>query len=535
MTSLPTSTQNRLQRLAKIPHIWEGDRLSVLGIMENIEPDTAEQSDCIVWLDASDGMVRSMDIVPSNMGQEAMVRALIKAIENPQNPAQPARPHKIVVKNRELQFLLRGVLQNLDIKVDYQPNLPVINELWHNFHTLRQENESSISSKLLSQLENLALSSVWENQPWDIISEEEIIKITINNWGIESLYICVMGMLGQEFGILLYRSIESLKNFRQTMIDLGESPEDVSLEEAFLQQDCWFLNFSEPEENELTYNPKALFQGVKPIFGSIHPYEGVRSIKETEEVLPIYLALKALDKFINEFDEELLQETQPVINRKYKLKIPLQKSYLNVDLTTMPEFTQDLEKMWDSELDENDDSLLIDTELIPKGTFVIFQNITNDRLQLIQNHFNSGLSSGQIDRLQQQIKKNPNFPVIILQTTRSKAKNLISQLQTHEGIAKIVFAQGHDTTENEKYDLGILQSGDNNLYLFAEIFNDYSDVYSLDNIASWKKQVDKKQPYCGVIIAMGATGASAGNPQVKDLLCVFYTQLKDDRDLLMLR
>jgi len=48
-----------------------------------------------------------------------------------------------------------------------------------------------------------------------------------------------MGMLGMEYGILLYRSEQSLKRFRASVLT-EESPEQ--LEEAFLKQDCLFFD-----------------------------------------------------------------------------------------------------------------------------------------------------------------------------------------------------------------------------------------------------------------------------------------------------
>ncbi len=138
---------------------------------------------------------------------------------------------------------------------------------------------------------------------------------------------------------------------------LGDSPEEDQLEAAFLQQDCWFLNFSgdEDEDLSLTYHQKDHSQ-VKPIFGSIHPYEGIRSLKEEEEVLPIYIALKALARFMEECDRNLLlEDAEEPIEREYKFKIPLSKSFLKIKLTTRPEFTDYLEEMWDEGMDDEDD------------------------------------------------------------------------------------------------------------------------------------------------------------------------------------
>jgi hypothetical protein len=532
MTSLPETTKRRLQRLPQLPHVWEGDRISILGIMENIDPEMLEDNDCIIWLDASEGFVRSMEIVRTNMGQEAMIRSLLKAMENPQNPAEPARPHQIVVKDRELQFLLRGVLQDLDIKVVYQPELPLLDELWQNFQTLHPQRISNIAPELLSTLEKVALFSIWEDQPWDIISEEEILQVEINHWGIDSLYICVMGMLGQEFGVVLYRSLESLKSFRQKILDLGENPEEGELETAFLQQDCWFLNFSDNEDQELSLPYSKNFSSqVRPIFGSIHPYEGIRSLKEEEEVLAIYIALKTLAKFTEECDHQLLLEhNEEVIERRYKFKIPQKNNYLKVHLTTMPEFTADLEKLWHE--DEDDIDYFIDHELIPDDTLISFKSITQEQLLLLKNNSYGHIPPTIVNKIQKKAQQK-EFPVIILQTTRPKAKELMNQLQEEQGIKNIAFAIVNNPKQNVEYDLGIFQTGKDNFYLLAQFpYSDYLES-PRETIDLWKNNVIQFHGYCGIIIAVGAKGSSRGNPKNKDLLCLFYVRLSQDNQLIL--
>jgi hypothetical protein len=44
--------------------------------------------------------------------------------------ASPARPQRIVVRDREIQFYLRGALQGLDIAIDYAPELPLIDRMF---------------------------------------------------------------------------------------------------------------------------------------------------------------------------------------------------------------------------------------------------------------------------------------------------------------------------------------------------------------------------------------------------------------------
>ena len=90
MTSLSRSTIRRLKKLPQIPSVWEGDRRP-FSPSTNGE-DSEEQNECILWVDAHEGIVRSMDVVNSQTGPEAVVRTLVRAIESPHTPANPARP-----------------------------------------------------------------------------------------------------------------------------------------------------------------------------------------------------------------------------------------------------------------------------------------------------------------------------------------------------------------------------------------------------------------------------------------------------------
>ncbi|HEY9847206.1 MAG TPA: hypothetical protein V6D03_13540, partial [Candidatus Caenarcaniphilales bacterium] len=73
---------------------------------------------------------RAIEIVAPAAGPEVIVRTLLKAMEFPASSAQPGRPQKIVVRDRETQFFLRGALQQLDIVIAYAPELPLIDEIF---------------------------------------------------------------------------------------------------------------------------------------------------------------------------------------------------------------------------------------------------------------------------------------------------------------------------------------------------------------------------------------------------------------------
>ncbi|BAQ62038.1 hypothetical protein GM3708_2444 [Geminocystis sp. NIES-3708] len=537
MTSLPETTKHRLKRIPQIPHVWEGDRRSIMGMMENLETDLVDHGECIIWVDGSEGFVRSMDVMNIKTGPEAMVRTLLKAIENPHNPAKPARPQKIVVKDRELQFFLRGALQGLDIIVDYQSELPLLDELWQNFQSIHTDSNENISPELSEALEKIAISEIWDQQPWHSLSEEEIIKIDINHWNVDSLYACVMGMLGQEFGVILYRSLDSMKKFRQQVIDLADSADEGELEAIFLQQDCWFVNFSQ-EDGENFYSKGDNFSenNIGAIFGSIHPYEGIRPLREEEEVYPVYLAIQALGRFLRECEEELSEQEIDFISKEYTLNIPLEDLWLKINVSTTPELTKELEELFGDEDDEDDyyfeeeDEPEINDTLIPEGTLVSFSKMEASLFNSLQGNSSSNIPLKTFEKIKNKASKS-FFPVIILQTTRPKAQTIIEELIEEDGVLNVTFNEGYDPYKEVNYTLGILQTLEENFYIFAQIQHDHEDDNFIKQLNEWREYVAKFYGYCGIVIAMGAKGSSRGNPQPKDILHLFYGELIDREKL----
>ncbi|MEM1369955.1 MAG: hypothetical protein AAGG02_18505, partial [Cyanobacteria bacterium P01_H01_bin.15] len=240
MSALPSTTQRRLLKLPQNRNIWEGDRRVLSGMGPRRDSSSEDASDCIIWVDGSEGMVRAMDLVPGSTGMEAVVRTFLRAIEAPDKPSQPLRPHKILVRDRQLQFFLRGALQSLHISVDYVPELPLIDELFRRFENMKGSDSPSLPSSLRRQLNQVA-AEIWQLQPWQWLADDDILEISFNKAPIDKVYACMLGMLGQEFGIILYRSKQSLRQFRA-----ASGNDDLVLEEeAFLNQDCWFINFED--------------------------------------------------------------------------------------------------------------------------------------------------------------------------------------------------------------------------------------------------------------------------------------------------
>jgi hypothetical protein len=86
-----------------------------------------------------------------------------------------------------------------------------------------------------------------------------------------------------------------------------------------------------------------------------------------------------------------------------------------------------------------------------------------------------------------------------------------------------------DPYEEIDYDIGILQTPQNNLYIFAQFPKNDSNIYQA--VRQWQKKVKKINGICGFLVAMGVTGTSRSNPQLRDLLGLFETKLINNKDL----
>lgn len=540
MSALNRTTCRRLKNLPQIPSVWEGDRRPLQRFADSSEFDDDGNGECILWVDGSEGIVRAMDVVSSAMGPEAIVRALLRAMEHPHSPAKPARPSKIVVRNREIQFYLRGVLQELDISIDYVPDLPLIDELFRGF----EESASSRQPTLPAQYADLLLEKaydLWKDAPWELLADHQILSIELNRWDVTTLYVSVMGMLGMEYGVLLYRSLESLKRFRASVL-AEESFE--KMEQAFLGQDCLFLTygrvedgFAEEDDDDIDIADLPM-SDIVPSFGAVHPMEGMRPFLYDEEALTVYVALEALHRFFRACYRQLAGDIFPAINKQFRIPIPAEgelKTNATVKVVTLPDLASELLAMAneleededdfdDDDFDDDEDELSVPLrdDLVPKDAFLSLGVMPWESVELLR----SGVDCYQSKDI---MKTGEGLPVVLIQTTRPKAKTLIEQIQTAGGLKGICFNPGEDPFEDERYDLGILQTENRNLYLFGE-FSEADPTHAAAR-KKWDQRCKKIKGYCGLVIAKGLTGASRGNPQPRDMMALFEAQALSSKEL----
>lgn len=543
MTALNRSTRRRLQQLRQTPSVWEGDRRPLSPDFPiGVESGTRAQGECILWVDGTEGLVRAMDMVSLDMGHEAMVRTLLQAMEYPHSSAPPARPQKVVVRDREVQFFLRGVLQDLDIVVEYAPELPLIDEIFQGLQGIARARPPQLPPEYVEPM-LLAIQDLWQDEPWETLDEEKIISIELNYGDVGALHISTLGMLGMEYGLLMYRSLDSLKKFRQRVLAADDSPED--LEEAFLEQDCLFVTFDQADsdsdvgsdinsddlEDELS-EIEAFYAktGMRPSFGNLHPLEGMRPVLYEEEASLVLVALRALHRFFHQHLQQLGVDEFPAITSRYRIPNPRDASKkVSVKVATLPDLAAELAAMSienDLETAEfNVESLpILHSDLVPEDAFYSLGAMSWDILDVLRSSV----------KFHQKVdadfpKSSDGFPVILIQTSRPKATTLIEDLKAAGGLKAICFNPGEDPFSDERYDLGVLQTINGDLHLFGEFIED--DPVHIQARKKWDQRCKKTKGYCGLVIARGLKGNSRGNPQFGDMMALFEAQAIPAKEL----
>lgn len=511
---LTQATCRRLLNMPQNSNVWEVDRRPLQPGSYAVDLGVEAEGDCILWVDGSQGLVRAMDVVQPEMGHEAVVRTLIRAIEYPHEPGQPLRPQKVVLRNKELQFYLRSVLKDLDIALEYVPQLPLIEEIFQSFEQGTQNRPPVLPPEYVASLEHHA-AQLWQLAPWEVLADHQILEIVVNRWDLDTVYASVMGMLGMEFGVLFYRSLDSLKQFRERAVT-DESPQ--TMEESFLEQDCLFLTYETQSMPQAKGAPflRLLKPEMRPVFGNLHPLEGLRSFLYEEEAIALNSLLEGLCRFTKAHRDKLQNAQFPAITSRYRIS-NLVEAPVSLKFSTQPALAEHLYEL------AGDDELvtpLIQDDLVPENSYLSLGMISWDMVgtarSLVQ-HYQPG----------QPKEDGDGLPVIVVQTTQPKAKQMMKMIAAMGGLKGICFNPGSDMLLGEAYDLGLLQAENGELHLFGEFLS--NDPMHRSARSKWDQRCQNTQGYCGLVIAKGMRGASRGNPKMTDMLALYeITSLNAD-------
>jgi hypothetical protein len=191
-------------------------------------------------------------------------------------------------------------------------------------------------------------------------------------------------------------------------------------------------------------------------------------------------------------------------------------------VSTLPAIADELHLMVQQKFEQEDDeddldiSPILRDDLVPQNSFLSIGMVSWDIVEYLRSQVNSDSS-----QLATQAAGD-GLPVILIQTSRPKAKTLIEKIQAAGGVKGIFFNPGEDPFEENTYDIGILQTNNGEMFLFGEFPDD--EPLHLEARKKWNQRCKKTKGLCGLAIAKGLTGAARGNPQREDIMALFETR-----------
>lgn len=532
MNSLNRSTQRRLLSLPQLPTVWEGDRLPL-----DVSVATLPQGDvptCILWVDGTAGSVRAIELASSADGPEVMVRSLLHAMEQPMDsghgPGQRGRPSKLVVRDRELHFFLRGVLQGLEIEVEYQVELPVIDLLFEGMREMLGVDDDPALPEAYAMPLMTVLRELWTLAPWEYLQDHDVIEIQLEGLDLDGVYVSVLGRLGMEHGLLLYRSLESLRRFRQMALDYSDDME--LMQSAFLEQDCLFVTYAPLDEDfdsEFEDFDLLAWEDLAPDLGSIHPLEGVRSQLDEDEALTLLVALQALAQFLGKRRRSLGQSFMAYRDRiEVQLTLPQATSgHYSVEVATLAalsaELSQQIEQVENPAAQSSLDSVRFADDLVPSGAIVqmedasaeLYEQMKTASVLLRPGHYRP------IGEL---------MPLLQIQTSKPKAQAIARAIDLGGGVDCISFLKGvHPLSTTPTVIIVALRFVNDKSCWHMAI--DYEPGPSQSGRDRWLKLIAENQGRCSLALYSGVSGKHQGNPTLRELVMLYETEFHSSAEL----
>ncbi|MDG2989444.1 hypothetical protein L3556_00640 [Candidatus Synechococcus calcipolaris G9] len=483
-----------------------------------------------------------MEVIKTPVTPEVMTRLLMQAIEKPQGGQEGSLPQEIITSDREFQFFLRGALKDLDIDITYADQLPFSSELFNYLDHASTSTPDEIPEPLQGVMDDV-VDRLWTAAPWQNLLDSQIFRIACK--ALDSCFFATfLGFLGEEYGVLLYRNLDSLISFRQNVFEINletsiESDNFNESETAFLRQDCIFLTFNLTDEGDRypsllpspMDSPPSSSTVVVPSFGSIHPLEGLRTYLDEEEAAIIYMGLEAFLKFWQKNNKKINVNRFPALEATTKIKHPIAQTNISWVVSTLPDVTATLQAM---EPDKTNPFLRTTGDGLDLKVIPINDNFVPDKsLVFLDERPMAWLEEAKnYTRYYQEGElplKASSMATLIIQTSQPKVRTMVQTLATGDGLNWVQIVKSDASLhESPKHILMLQTSGGEFIYC-----NEYDpeDKGYMKVFKQWDKLCRKSGGWCVVLLASGITGKGRMNPQFSDLwafLEVPYLSLVDD-------
>jgi hypothetical protein len=473
-----------------------------------LQPQSGEEPEYVLWADATNGAIRTMTPIEPNAGIEVLVRSLLQAIEYPQSNTPPLRPQKIIVNDRQSQFYLRGILQELDITVEFAETLPLIEEILFSLGE-QADNTPELLPYELAPTFYRQIESLWHLSPWEFVNDYHIIEAKLDRWDINSFFITFIRDVGlSDAGVMFYHSLDSIRKFRMSVIQ--HMIEEVqSMEDTFLSQDCIFMMFNRADEvpdnvKQMIHNLGWRLKTHYPYFSILHPLEGERGFLQEEEVLALTATLEALVLFFFEYKRQFRPRHFPALRSTYNANTVPQPCPVEI-ITLVEESKQILSLSGDYDEEE-----IIRRDLIPDQSLI---HLTSVNLTDVEKFREVAPNK----ELCETWVKHSRQPIVLIQNSKSQINLLIQSIKEEEGLRAICFVP-HDS-----FEVVLLITGKGNFHFLDKNYR-YEEHFL--SFSRWQRECQTKQQ-CAIILAMGIRGKTRGNPKLNHILGYYEVEYVD--------
>lgn len=513
MSPLLPSTIRRLLQTPQGPAIWEFTRRPTPANMRMQGANGAGQ-DLILIGDATDHVLRAFESVDCEGGHETIVRALVKAMERPELPLKPMRPIRIVCPDRSLQMYLKGALQGLGITFTYSPHLTVVEDFFQELQGAPPL-PNHLPESWEDSLHDMS-TKLWDMQPWEEVPESVAVKISINRFGIDSLWACTLGTLAMDPGIVFFRSEAAVDALFASTTGIHARP----LEQIH-HLDCLAVVFPDGFHGPDSEKPPVLY-------ASIHPYEGFRDFLDAEEAKILWCAAESYLHFLKTHRRKIMRGG---IGKNLKSRSVLTTPTDNWggEVTTAAvledELSLRLEKLSQEEADSQSDfdmQAFDCINLASRESNLLMGSLPFQFLSAVEEEGHL------IDEAEATFVAQKMIPFVAIRLPATEAGRMVEGLEEEASPIELALVDGRDSKDRHSMNLLVALTGS---MVPRIIWQGPSHLPTPSSMVAWRKEIGSTDGQCLLLIARGNPSRAQTTIQPSEIEGFFLTAFRSAEEL----
>ncbi|MBT6273890.1 MAG: hypothetical protein HOI95_07130, partial [Chromatiales bacterium] len=205
--------------------------------------------DLLTWMEVRSGLVVGQAFAGADDPEGDLGTLLSRTIDEPM-VGLPRRPRRVRVADRTLAESVAVAVSELEITVAPTPELDrLMRELSKSFTAGASANDDSkdglgylsltgVSPGLVAALFD-ASAALWNAAPWLYATDGDVLRVDVPALGIEGACLCIIGAAEQDYGLILFPSVQGYLKF----VDQAERHENAPSAAVDLGTTYMSLNF----------------------------------------------------------------------------------------------------------------------------------------------------------------------------------------------------------------------------------------------------------------------------------------------------